>query len=571
MSTAHGQRILPKVPGVVVLSRYHRRWLRGDVLAGCTVAAYLVPQCMAYATIAGLAPVVGLWTMVPCLAVYAIFGSSRHMSIGPESTIALMTAAIVAPLANGDPVRYAVLSAALAIMVGLLCLVAWVVRLGFIADLLSRPVLVGYLSGIACLMIVGQLSHLTGVPVDGDGFAAEITSFVQSIGQYDPATVLMGAMALAFLFIISWKWPSLPGPLIAVLLATAAVMAFNLERFGIDVVGPFSSGLPEHGIPSMSELSLLLWPAVGVLLVGYTDVMLTARAFSTKESGRVDANQELFALGTVNLAAGAIGGFPVSGSASRTALGITAGARTQLYSLVAMTWTLAIIIFLGPLLARFPTVVLGAIVLYAATKLIDIRGYGRLWSFRRIEFSLAISALAGVLVFGILNGVLLAVALSVAEMLRRVARPHDAVMGFVPGLAGMHDIKDYPDHTTVPGLVIFRYDSPLFFANADDFRDSALEAVDDAEIDGQLPVAWLLLNMEANVEVDITAMYALEALRSELVRRNIVLALTRVKHDLRMPLDSFGLSKKIGADHIYLTLPTAIEGYQEWVEKHQGR
>lgn len=571
MSTTHGQRILPKVPGVVVLSRYHRRWLRGDVLAGCTVAAYLVPQCMAYATIAGLPPVVGLWTMVPCLAVYAIFGSSRHMSIGPESTIALMTAAIVAPLANGDPVRYAVLSAALAIMVGLLCLVAWVIRLGFIADLLSRPVLVGYLSGIACLMIVGQLSHLTGVPVDDDEFAAELSSFVQGIGEYDPATVLMGAVALAFLFIMSWKWPSLPGPLIAVLLATVAVMVFNLERFGIDVVGPFSSGLPEHGIPSISELSLLLWPAVGVLLVGYTDVMLTARAFSTKESGKVDANQELVALGTVNLAAGAIGGFPVSGSASRTALGITAGARTQLYSLVAMIWTLAIILFLGPLLARFPTVVLGAIVLYAATKLIDIRGYGRLWAFRRIEFALAISALAGVLVFGILNGVLLAVALSVAEMLRRVARPHDAVMGFVPGLAGMHDIKDYPDHTTVPGLVIFRYDSPLFFANADDFRDSALEAVDDAEIDGELPVAWLLLNMEANVEVDITAMYALEALRSELVRRDIVLALTRVKHDLRLPLDAFGLSKKIGDDHIFLTLPTAIEGYQEWVEQHQGR
>ncbi|MEI8080842.1 MAG: SulP family inorganic anion transporter [Actinomycetes bacterium] len=552
----------PTVPGWAIITSYQRGWTKGDFLAGCTVAAYLVPQCMAYATIAGLPPVVGLWTIIPCLAIYAVFGSSRQMSIGPESTTALMTAAVVAPLAAGDPVRYAALSAALAFMVGVLCLLAWIIRLGFIADLLSRPVLVGYMAGIAALMIVGQLSHLTGVPVAGEGFRAEVSSFVKNLNQTDPATLIMGIIVLLFLFIAAWRWPSLPGPLLAVLLATAAVMIFNLERFGIDVVGPFSNSMPTHGLPTLGDFTGLVVPALGVLLVGYTDVMLTARAFATKESGNVDANQELFALGTSNLGAGAIGGFPISSSASRTALAITAGARTQLYSIVALLWTLAVIFFLGPLLARFPTVALGAIVLYAATHLIDIPGFARLWSFRRIEFALAICAFAGVLIFGILTGVLLAVALSVAEMLRRISRAHDAVQGFVPGLAGMHDVNDYPETITIPGLVVYRYDSPLFFANADDFRVNALEAVNQNEDD--VPVAWLLLNMEANVEVDITAMYALEALRVELERRGIVLALTRVKHELYLPLQRFGLVNKIGNDHIYPTLPTAIAGFRHW-------
>lgn len=569
MRSLSTSRFVPRTPSLTVLSHYDRSWLRGDILAGCTVAAYLVPQVMAYATIAGLPPVVGLWTMIPCLAVYAVLGSSRQMSIGPESTTALMTAVIVGPLAAGDSVKYAALAAALAILVGLLSVICWAVRLGFIADLLSRPVLVGYMTGVAALMIMGQLSHLTGVSIDGDNFFAELASFLKNIGQSDPATVIMGAIALIFLFVVTWRWPAIPAPLIAVLLATLAVFAFSLERFGIEVVGTFSSALPSHGIPPISDFAQLLLPAVGVLLVGYTDFILTARAFATKESGNIDGNQELFSLGAANAAAGLIGGFPISSSGSRTALGVAAGSRSQLYSLVAMVWTLAIILFLGPLLARFPTVILGAIVLFAATRLVDIPAYRKLWSFRRSEFVLAIATFTGTLVFGILNGVLLAVLLSVAEMLQRVARPHDAVMGFVPGLAGMHDVEDYPHTTTVPGLVIYRYDSPLFFANANDFRVNALQAVD--EYVGEIPVAWLLLNMEANVEVDITAMYALDALRSALANRGIVLALTRVKHDLRIPLDAFGLSEKIGDDLIFPTLPTAVQGYRDWAERqHQN-
>ena len=559
-------RLIPDAPGVRVLAGYRRSWLRPDVIAGTTVTAYLVPQVMAYATVAGVPPVVGLWTLVPCLIIYAVFGTSRLMSIGPESTTALMSAAAVAPLAAGDAARYAALSAALAVMVGLIGLLAWVVRLGFLADLLSRPVLVGYMAGVAVLMVVGQLSKLTGVEVAGQGVIAEVGCFFGRLNQVDPATLGMAIVALVFLFIVSWRWPNAPAPLLAVLLGTLAVVAFGLESYGISVVGTFASAPPHLTLPTLADLGLLVLPAVGVLLVAYTDFTLTARAFAADSGDRIDANQELFALGTANVGAGLIGGFAVSSSGSRTALAMTARARTQVYSLTALVWTVAVIVVLGPLLARFPNVVLGAIVVFAATKLVDVAGFRRLWTFRTSEFALAIAALAGVLVFGILNGVVLAVALSVVEMLQRVARPHDAVVGFVPGLAGMHDVDDHPEARTIPGLVVYRYDSPLFFANADDFRGKALAAVEAAEADGT--VYWLLLNMEANVEVDITAMYALESLRAELAGRGVVLALTRVKNDLRIPLQAFGLIDGIGEEFIFPTLPVAVHGYDLWMAEH---
>lgn len=559
---------LPKAPGITTLRSYRRSWLRGDVVAGITVTAYLVPQVMAYATVAGLPPIVGLWTMVPVLAVYAVFGSSRVMSVGPESTTALMSAATVAPLAAGDPVRFATLSAALATMVGLLALVAWAARVGFIADLLSLPVLIGYMAGVAALMMVGQLSKLTGVEVEGKGFVAELSSFLSGIQGVDPETLALSGAVLLFMFGVSWRWPRLPAPLLAVLLATAAVAVFNLESFGIEVAGEFSRQPPDPVLPTWADLSLLVLPAVGVLLVGYTDVVLTARAFAARTNDSVDSNQELFALGASNIAAGAIGGFTISSSGSRTALALAAGAKTQVYSVAALVTLLTVIFIFGPLLAKFPAAALGAIVVYAATKLIDVAGFRKLWSFRKSEFVLAIAALVSVLWLGILTGVALAVALSVADMLRRVARPHDAVVGFVPGLAGMHDVDDYPAAHTVPGLVVYRYDSPLFFANSEDFQEKALGAVTEWQEEG--PVYWFLLNMEANVEVDITAMYALQSLHAELTDRGIEMALTRVKHDLWIPLERFGIVAEIGADRIYPTLPVAVADYRQWLAAEGG-
>ena len=548
------------VPGLVALGRYQRGWLRGDLLAGITVAAYLIPQVLAYATVAGLPPVAGLWAIVPALAVYAVLGSSRVLSVGPESTTALMTAAAVGPLAGGEPARYAQLAAGLAVVVGLLCLACWAMRLGFVADLLSKPVLVGYLAGVALLMIIGQLGKLTGVAVHGDSLLAELRSFVGQMPQVRIPTLMFAAAVLAFLFVLQWRWPSLPGPLLAVLLATAAVAVFGLDHRGIGVIGAVPSGLPAPAVPRIGDLRELLLPAFGVLVVGYTDTMLTARAFAARHDRGIDANQELLALGAANIGAGLLRGFPVSSSGSRTALADAAGARTQVYSLVTLLSVVATLLLLWPLLTRFPTAALGAIVVYAALRLIDLRAFRRLAAFRRSEFLLALTACVGVLGLDILYGVLLAVGLSVAEMLHRVARPHDAIQGVVPGLAGMHDVDDYPQARTIPGLVVYRYDSPLFFANAEDFRRRAVAAVDDHGG----PVEWFVLNTEANVEVDITALDALEALRRELERRGVVMALARVKHDLLDDLEAFGLTGTIGTDRIFPTLPTAVAAYELW-------
>ncbi|WP_245238357.1 SulP family inorganic anion transporter [Streptomyces roseochromogenus] len=540
--------------------------LKGDLIAGVTVAAYLVPQVMAYAGVAGLPPVAGLWAILPALALYALFGSSRLLSVGPESTTALMTATVVGPLAGGAPGHYASLAAALALTVGLLCVVARALRLGFLADLLSRPVLIGYLAGVALIMAVDQLPRLTGVRTNSSQFLPQLWSFFRHLSQLNPSTLVLSAAALTFLVVMARFVPRLPGPLIAVVLGTAAVVAFDLDgRYGVAVIGTMPSGLPSPALPDLAGLPRLVLPAFGVLLVAYTDFILTARAFSGPVGERpLDANREFLALGAANLGAGVLHGFPVSSSASRTALASSSGARSQAYSLVAGAVVLAVLLFLSPLLTRTPAAVLGALVVYAAARMIDLAGFRRLASFRRRELLLALGCLAGVLALDILYGVLVAVGLSVAELLTRVARPHDAVQGLVPGLAGMHDVDDYPQARTIPGLLVYRYDSPLFFANAEDFRHRALAAVDEQTE----PVRWFVLNTEANVEVDITALDAVDDLRRDLAGRGIVFALARVKQDLLDDLEAYGLAESVGAERIFPTLPTAVEGYRAWCRDH---
>ncbi len=548
------------VPGLADLRGYRRGWLRGDLLAGVTVAAFLVPQVMAYAQVAGVPPVAGLWAALPALVIYAALGSSRSLSMGPESTTALMTAVAIGPLAAGSPARYAGLAASLALLVGVLSVCAGLARLGFIADLLSRPVLVGYLTGVGLIMIAGQLGRVTGVPVSGGTFAAELMSLATSFGAWRPATVALASAVLVFLFVVRWRWPHAPGPLLAMLLATGAVAAFGLTSHGVSVVGPIPGRLPVPALPDIGwqELRELLLPAFSVMIVAFTDDVLTARSFA-RRGDRVRANREFVALGVANVGASLLRGFPVSSSASRTAIGIATGSRTQLYSLAAAGSVLAVLYFLRPVLARFPVAALGAIVIYAAIRLIDVTAFRRLLAFRRGELLIALAACAGVLAFNILYGVLLAVAFSVADLLVRVARPHDAVLGRVPGLAGMHDEDDYPGAQTVPGLVVYRYDAPLFFANAEDFRRRALDAADS-----HAPVRWFVLNVEANVEVDFTALEAVDAVRAELAQAGTVFALARVKQDLLARLESFGLADKIGTDGMFPTLPTAVAAYQQW-------
>ena len=559
----NGQHRWP--PGLVTLRGYQRPWLRGDLVAGVTVAAYLVPQVMAYAGVAGLPPVTGLWAALPALACYAVLGSSRLVSLGPESTTALMTAVAIGPLAAGHPARYAALAATLALLVGVLAVVAWLVRLGFIADLLSRPVLVGYLAGVALIMMAGQLGRLTGVRVTGESFIGQVISFAGRLAQVNPGDVVIAAAVLVFLFTAQSRWPRLPGPLAAVLLSTAVCAIFGLGRHGVALVGHIPAGLPTPGLPKvdLSDVRELILPALGVLLVAFSDDVLTARAF--ERGGEViDANTELLALGVSNAGAGLLRGFPISSSGSRTAIGLAAGAHTQAYSLTALASVLGVLLFARPVLASFPEAALGAIVVYAAVRLVDVQAFRRLAAFRRSEFVLALAACAGVLVFDILYGVVTAVGLSVAELLWRVGRPHDAIQGLVPGLAGMHDVDDYPQAETIPGLVVYRYDAPLFFANAQDFRRRALAAAGH----GPGQARWFVLNTEANVEVDFTALEAVEAVRAELSRRGTIFALARVKQDLLDDLEPFGLAGKIGAERIFPTLPTAVAAYRQWASQH---
>lgn len=548
-------------PGLAQFRDYRRSWLRGDIAAGLTVAAYLVPQVMAYATIAGFSPVVGLWASLLPLAIYAVLGSSRQLSIGPESTTALMTATALAPLAAGDAGRYAALAAMLAVLVGVFCFVGGLIRLGFIAELLSRPVLVGYMTGVAFIMIGSQLGKLTGVSVHGDGIIDQVRSLAGSIHDVRWPTLVFSAAVLAVLMALARWFPRYPGPFIAVLLATVAVAALSLDHMGIRVIGQVPAGLPTFGLQTIPwhDVGTLAAVAGGVAIVAYSDTVLTARTFAGRQREPVDPNAELRALGAINVGAGFSHGFPVSSSASRTALSDLVGGRTQVYSLVALALVLVVMLTAHGLLAMFPTAALGALVVFAALRLIDIGEYRRLARFRHSEFVLALLTAVAVLGLGVLYGVLAAVGLSILDLLRRVARPHDSVQGFVPGVAGMHDIEDYPEARLEPGLLVYRYDAPLFFANAEDFRTRAMAAVDD----NPDPVQWFVLNAEANVDVDLTALDALDQLRRDLAARGIVFAMARVKQDLRVMLAAAGLLDKIGEDHIYPTLPTAVDAYRD--------
>jgi SulP family sulfate permease len=567
-SKGQASRTRRYLPGIWVLRGYQRTWLRGDLLAGVTVAAYLIPQVMAYAEVAGLPAIAGLWAAVAPLAVYAILGSSRQLSIGPESSTALMTAAAVTVLIAGDQQRYAETAAALALAVGAVCLICWVARLGFLANLLSHPVLIGYMAGIAGLMIVSQLGKVSGIAVEGDSVLSELRFFVAHLGQVHRPTLLVAAGTFALLVAFYRLLPRWPGPLMAMVLAAVAVAALNLDQMGVDTVGAVPRGLPPVSIPDFStiDLSALVPAALGVTIVAYSDNIVTARAFAARRREEIDARQEFLALGTANLGAGMFSGFPVSSSGSRTVIGDAVGSRTQLYSLVAAAVLLLTMLFLGPALSTFPMAALGALVVFAALRLIDFAELRRIARFRRSELFLALATTAAVLIFDVLYGIAVAVALSILDLLRRIARPHDGILGYVPGLAGMHDIDDYDTGRQVPGLLVYRYDAPLFFANAEDFKHRALAAVDTADP----PVEWFLLNAEANTEIDLTAVDALEDVRKTLADRGVVFALARVKFEVREILASTGFVDRIGEDRVFMTLPTAVSAYEQWYAARHG-
>ncbi|HEX2705702.1 MAG TPA: SulP family inorganic anion transporter, partial [Candidatus Lustribacter sp.] len=567
-------RLLSSItPGLDVLRGYRRRWLRPDVFAGVAVAAYLVPQVMAYTAIVNVPPVTGLWTALAALIVYAILGGSRVLSPGPESTVALMAGAAIAPLVAGSPDRAIALTAALSLIVAGWCLIARIFRLGVVADLLSQPLLVGYLAGGAVLMIVGQLGKATRTSVNGISITDQIRSFSAAVGGTHLPTLMVCAGTLALLLFVRWVRPSWPAPLIAVAVATVVCTVAGLAEHGVRIVGAVPTGLPAPHLPavSWSDVQSLLIAGLGVAVVAYGDNTLIGRGFPSpvdedQDDNVIDPQQELVALAGVHAAVGLVGGFPVSSSGSRTALAIAAGARTQVYSLVSAACVVIVLFVAGPLISNLPQASLAAVVFYAASKLVAWRDVVRLARFRTNELLLAVAAMLGTVVLGILLGVGVAVALSLLEMAQRLARPHEGVLGRVPGLPGMHDVDDHPNAQTLPGLMVYRYDAPLFFANVSDLQRRALLAVhqENAAFPDR-PVRWFILNVEANVEVDITAADGLRQLHNDLADRGARLGLARVKHDLLVPLARAGLTELIGSDMLFPTLPVAEAAYLDWV------
>lgn len=547
------------LPGLERLRHYDRHDLRGDVIGGITVTAYLVPQVMAYSALAGLPPESGLWVIVVGCVLYAFLGSSRLLSVGPESSTALLTATALAPLAGADPVRYAALAALLALIVGAFAFAAAVLRLGFIGDLLGKPILIGYMAGVGVLMVSSQIAALTDTRGETTTFVQEFTVVVRNLLVSPvPWAPLAMAVVVAGLLILL-RGSRFPWPLIVV--AGAAVLTATIPeaRSMFDTVGAVPSGLPSVSVPSLStaDIELLALPALGILVVGYTDNLLTGRMFAMGTGHRIHKNQEFIALGATNAGAAFVSGFPVSSSASRAVIARSAGARTQVYSLVAAALVVVTLLGLGFVLESFPLAALSGLIIFAAVQLVDLPAFIRLWRFRRREFALAVLTAAGVLIFGLLAGIAIAVAVSVVELLSRVARPHAAELGTVAGIPGWHSVIDYPHAAVEPGLVVFRYDSPLFFANAEDFLRRARAA-----LDAHPESRWFLVNVEAISEVDITGLDALQELRDMCDERDVRFGLVRAKSELIEALRRHGLLTEIGEEFIFQTMPTAVVAFR---------
>jgi sulfate permease, SulP family len=527
-----------------------------NLIAGIVVGAYLVPQAMAYGELAGVGASAGLTVALIPLILYPLIGRSRWLSLGPESAVALMAAATVAPIASRNDLPTALLLGIVSVLTGLILLAARLAKVGFVTDLLSKPVLIGYLTGVAVVMALSQIERLIGAPI----YTTTIVGLVQDIANgVDVNWWAVGVGVGTFLVILVFhRWlPRIPGTLIA--LGLGVVAGFVLP---VDTIGEFSLGVPQFSLEPIpvDVLGELLLAAAAIAVVAYTDVIVTARAFAGDQ--RVDANRELTALGATDVVGGLFGAYPISASSSRTAIARMNGATSRFYSWVVAVVLILTALLLSGLLANLPQASLGGIILYAAWTLVDRAGWRSLRRMRWGEVVVAASCAIGVVVLGILPGIAIAIGLSVTELLIRLSRPHDGVLGFVPGLAGMHDIDDYADAEQVPGLVVYRYDAPLFFANSNDFYSQCLEAADTPGC------RWFVLNVEANVEVDSTGLDALEQLHDELQGRGIVLALARVKNDLMIPMRRYGVADVIGEENMYATLPTAVEAYRAWAQAH---
>jgi high affinity sulfate transporter 1 len=552
------------MPGIRAVRTYDRAWLGKDIIAGLVLCALLVPQGMAYAELAGLPAITGLYTTVVCLFAYAAIGPSPYLVLGPDSSLGPMIAAVILPLAAGDENYAVALAGMLAILVGLVCAGAGIAQLGFVADLLSSPVRVGYLAGLAVTIFVGQLPKLFGFSVDASGTVQELGAFLQNLDQTNVWALGVGLMTLIIILVLKrWK-PMWPGILIAVIAAIAATVILDLAAKGVDVVGVLPQGFPAPSFPRVdwADIPILAATAVGISLVAIGDTISTSAGFANRKGYDVDSDQEMVGIGAANLFAGLFSGFPVSTSGSRTAVAEQSGAKTQLTGVVAGALVLVMLLFVPGLVRNMPQPALAAIVITASISLFDVQALRRLFGMRRSEFYLALICALGVILVGVLEGIVIAVIVAVLQFFERSWRPYSAVLGEPEEVDGYHDLARYPEAQQIPGLLMIRWDAPLFFANANIFRKRVRDLL--GEMDPK--PFWVLVAAEPVTDVDTTAAEMLIDLDEELNASNIHLVFAELKDPTKDKIIRYGLLDTIDSRHFYPTLETAVGAFYQEAE-----
>ena len=559
------------LPGLRILRDYEIAWLRNDIVAGVVLTTMLVPVGIAYAVASGLPGINGLYASMAALVTYALFGPSRILVLGPDSSLAAIVLAVVLPLSGGDPHRAVALAGMMAVVSGTVCILAGAAHLGFVTELLSKPIRYGFMNGIALTLLVGQLPKLFGISVEGDGLISKAWSFGQAVldGRTNYTALMIGAGTLAVILLFK-DMKRVPAILIAVVGATVIVGALDLAaRAGVAILGPLPQGLPGFAIPliTSSDIVPVVIGGCTVALVSFADTSVLSRTYAARTGTHVDPNQEMVGLGAANLAAGFFQGFAVSASASRTPVAESVGAKTQLTGVVGAV-AVALLLLLGPGLIRYlPEPALAAVVIGSAFGLFEVAELRRFYRIQRWEFWLSIGCLAGVAVFGAIPGIGLAIVIAIIEFLWDGWRPHSAVLGRVDGVKGYHDITRHPEARRIPGLVLFRWDAPLFFANSEFFQNRVLDAVATSPT----PVRWLVVAAEPVTSVDITAADMLSELDDTLHTAGIELCFAAMKDPVKDKLKRFGLFARLGEDAFFATLGAAVSGYLaahsvDWVD-----
>ncbi|BAQ61305.1 sulfate permease [Geminocystis sp. NIES-3708] len=559
-TSKHRKSLIEWIPGIATFQSYNYRWLLQDIKASLAVVAVIIPIAIAYADLAGLPPVNGLYASILPLIAYALFGSSRQLIVGADAATCSLVATVLAPMAGANGERYIYLSMVLAIFAGIACIIGGIAKLGFLTNFLSRPILMGYLNGIALGIIVGQLGKLFGFSLESKGFFRLLWEFFSKLGQTHSLTFLIGVGILILLQLLKPFGTKLPSTLIAVVLAIAISSFFGLEDKGVDVVGIVPAGIPSFKTPQIQQTDIipLILGGVGIAFIGFNSTMVAAEAFAMKNRYQIDSNQELIALGVANISAGVSQGFAISGTASRTAANDAAEGKTQLVSIITAILTILVLLFLTEPLAYLPISVLAALLINAVLGLLDIKSLKKLYGISKPEWRLSILTSLGVMSIGVLQGVLVAIILAIVQLLKRASYPNDAILGQIEDKEGFHNIQTSNQAQTIAGLVIYRFEASLLFFNANFFKARILSIVND----NSQEINWFLLDAESISMIDTTAVSKLEEVWEELNKKNITFVVARCHTSLYTMLRKTDITKMIGEDNFFPTITSAVKAFQ---------